>query len=245
MITDDDLINLPDDPELAFVQYEASLRKRIQEAISNSEGYGIPEFQFEYISHVLGMVNALQLSFMNDWSLPSTNESDSIVQDTYRQLLVDVDFNKIQIRIKNARRIKKYSVALDHTTKQKIRHYLGQIKEVIDKLEVSDSKKEALYSKIGALEDEVNRDRTRFDAAMALVLEVGDTTGEFGKRLKPIKEIMDSITGVIKAAKGDEEQRYPSLAAPETPKQIESPKKQLPSPETNNGSGDLDDEIPF
>jgi len=95
------------------------------------------------------------------------------------------------------------------------------------------------------LEEEVNRNRTRFEAAMALVLEVGDTAGEFGKRLKPIKEIMDSITGVIKAVKGDEEQRYPSLAAPETPKQIEPPKKELPSPENNKGSGDFDDEIPF
>jgi hypothetical protein len=247
MITDDELENLPEDPELAFVQYEASLRKRIQYAIARGDGEegSAQELHFEYMSHVLGMVNAFDLEALKGWSMPSADESWEIIQGTYRQLMADVDFNNIQIRIKNARRKKVYSVALDHSAKQKIRHHLGQIKEVVDKLEVSESKKEALYSKIGALEDEVNRDRTRFDAAMALVLEVGDTAGEFGKLLKPIKEFMDSITGVIKAAKGDEEQRYPSLAAPETPKQIESPKKQLPSPENNNGSGDLDDEIPF
>ncbi len=122
---------------------------------------------------------------------------------------------------------------------------MSQIKKIVDHLEISDSKKDALYTKIGALENEVNRDRTRFDAAMALVLEAGDTAGEFGKRLKPIKEIMDSISGVIKESKGDEERKHPSLAAPETPKQIASPKKQLPSPENNKDSGDLDDEIPF
>ncbi len=245
MITDDDLINLPDDPELAFVQYESSIRKRVQSAITNSAGYGTQEHQFEYISHVLGMVKALNLDVLSGWRMPSADESEEIIQGTYIGLLADVDFNSIQIRIKNARRIKKYSVALDPAAKEKIRHHLSKVKQIIDRLEVSDKKRNALYSKIGALENEVNRDRTRFDAAMALVLEGAETGGKAGELLKPLREIIDSITSVIKAAKDDEDIKYPSLVAPETPKQIESPKKQLPSPESNQDLGDLDDEIPF
>jgi hypothetical protein len=44
-----------------------------------------------------------------------------------------------------------YSVALDSATKSKIRHHLQQIKDIVDRLEVSERKKEALYSKINAL----------------------------------------------------------------------------------------------
>ena len=91
MITDDDLINLPDDPELAFVQYESSIRKRVQSAITNSAGYGTQEHQFEYISHVLGMVKALNLDVLSGWRMPSADESEEIIQGTYIGLLADVD----------------------------------------------------------------------------------------------------------------------------------------------------------
>jgi uncharacterized protein YoxC len=74
--------------------------------------------------------------------------------------------------MRHARRVRRYSVALDASTRRKIRHYLEQIKEIGDRLDASERKKERLYDKINALVEEVDKDRTRFDAAMDLVLEV-------------------------------------------------------------------------
>jgi len=245
MITDDELLNLPDDPELAFIQYETVLRERIITNIDQSDGYGVDEYKIEYISHVLGVAKALDLQILDGWSVPSSNSTSNAIDQDFKQLLTDVGYYTVQIRIKNARRIKKYSVSLDPAAKMKIRHHLEKIKEFVDRLDASDKKKEVLYSKITALENEVNRDRTRFDAVMALILEGAETGGEAGKRLKPFRELLDSVTGVLKAAKEIEESESPRLSAPETPKQIPPPKKQLPPPDESGSSGDLDDEIPF
>jgi len=69
--------------------------------------------------------------------------------------------------------------------------------------------------------------------------------GEAGRRLEPLRKLLDSITSVIKSTKEEEERNIPRLTIPEQPKQIQPPRKKLPSPETNTGSSDLDDEFPF
>ena len=140
MISDDELLNLPDDPELAFLQYEDMLRRRVQSIIDNSEGYNIEEVKIDYISQILGLVKALELKFLEDWDLSSITSNQEYVDDNYRLIISEVSHIIVQIRIKNARRVKKYSVALDPAAKEKIRHYLGQIKEIVNKLEVSESK---------------------------------------------------------------------------------------------------------
>ena len=245
MISDDELLNLPDDPELAFVQYEEMLRQRVQTEITNYQGQNDTALQIEYMNSVMSVAKALGLDVLQSWGDLEVNKKDDVIRAQYHQILADVASYTVQVRVRYARRTRSYSVALDPTAKQKIRHYLGQIKEIVDRLEVSDSKRERLYSKISALENEVSRDRTRFDAAMALILEGADTGGEAGRKLEPLRKLLDSITGVIKSASEDEERNIPRLATPERPKQIQPPRKELPSPKTDDGSSDLDDEIPF
>ena len=244
MISDDELLNLPDDPELAFVHYEETLRKRVQTEIDTSGGYNIEGLQIEYISHVLGVVKALDLKILENWEMPSVAQASGLIENQYKQLLADVAHYVVQIRVKNARRLKRYSVALDPAVKQQIRHHLDRIKEIVDRLEVPLSKKEALIARIGALETEVSRDRTRIDAAMALVLEAANTGGEAGKRLEPVRKLIDSITGLFGSAK-EEEEKISRLNGPEDRKQIQGPRRQLPAPEESAGSEDLEDEIPF
>jgi hypothetical protein len=100
------------------------------------------------------------------------------------------------------------------------------------KLDVLQSKKEALFTKIAALEREVNCGRTRFDAVAALWFEVCDKVGEGVERLEPLRKLIDSVGNLIGAAKKEEETEAHRLPAPKTPKQIAPPKES-------------DDDIPF
>lgn len=245
MLSDDELINLPDDPELAFVQFERDLRDRLHEKLEESEGYNSGSLKIEYINHVLAAAKVFELNILTDWDVPSTSVSDGIVHSRYEQFSSDVDHYTVQIRLRNARRTKRDSVALDSIIKRKIRHHLNKIKEIIDQLEVSDPKKEALYAKIGALENEVDRDRTRFEALTALILEAADTGGNAAKKLKPVREFINSITGLIKAAKDGEEAVAQRLPPPSERNRIEGPRKQLPAPDASSESPEVDDEIPF
>jgi len=106
-------------------------------------------------------------------------------------------------------------------------------------------KKEALSARITALSDEVDRDRTRFDAYAGLALEMAATGGEVAQRLNPVRKFLDSIAGLLGYAKQAEDAR-PSLPAPHERKRLTPPRKErLPAPEPPRQPDLLDDDIPF
>lgn len=242
IISDDDLLNLPDDPELAFVEYEASLREKIFAEMRESHEQDYRNIRLDYINHVIAAAKAFDIKDLRDCDGPQGNDQTF---EYYEWLLSEVVQYTVQIRIKNSRRVKRYSVALNSTVRQKIRHHLGKIKETVDGLDVPQSKKEALFDKIAKLEDEVNRDRTRFDAVMALILETAGTGGEAAKRLEPVRKFIDSITGLLKEAKEGEDKASPRLEAPNERKRIEGPPKKIAAPDPKKQPPDWDDEIPF
>lgn len=145
----------------------------------------------------------------------------------------------MQIRIRHSRRAKRYSVALDDATKQKIRHHLTQLKELADKLEISTAKREAILDRILALEIEMERERTRFDVVASFILEVSTVAGEVGDKLEPWRKWIDSIAGLLGRAK-EKDAQNPGLPPPEERKKIEPPKGRA-APEEKRG----DDEPPF
>jgi hypothetical protein len=243
MIADDKFSDLPAEPELAFVQLEREFRNDLTNSLEASEsGNASDTYYLEYMNNTLAAARALNLDILKGWEVPS---SDRQLWDAYRRFKSDVDHYTIQIRIHHSRRARGYSVALDSVTKQKIRHHLNQIKEVVDRLEVSPAKQEALYAKINALSEEVDRDRTKFEALAALSIEVASTGGEAARQLNPIREWIDSIARLVGLAK-DAENARPTLPAPGERKRLEPPRRQLQGPEQLRVPGpDLDDEIPF
>lgn len=237
MISDDDYFDLPEDPELAFLKLEkdarAVLDKRLDAADEQSPFY---EYYQDYINSTLAAARGLQLDYFEFWTTP-TNRNE--IYDTYRSFSLEVAKYTMQIRIRHSRRAKRYSVALDSATKQKIRHHLAQLKELSDKLELSSAKREAIRSKILALEMEMERERTRFDVVASFLLEAATVAGEIGEKLEPWRKWVDSIAGLLGRAK--EKDSHLSLPHPEEHRKIEPPKRQLPSPKNESS----DDDIPF
>lgn len=230
-MSDDDFLydDLPDDPELAFLSLEAHFKKECEETIAKAhEEQRLDIYYMQYISRVLAVIEELHLeSQVSGRSIPSIEDVNF---STYVDFSKDVEHYRTMLQIRHARRRKEFSVALDTPTKLKLRHLLTQIKETIDKLDISESKKEALFSKIAALESEINRDRTRFDAVAALWIEGCEKLGEGVEKLEPLRKLINSLGNLLGAAKKEEEALR--LPAPKTPKQIEPPKA-------------LDDDIPF
>lgn len=72
---------------------------------------------------------------------------------------------------------------------------------------------------------------------MALAMEVADTGGEIGKKLNPLKRLVDSITNIF--AQVNETMEALGLPGRGNQKQVEGPRKQLPSPETTKSTSDL------
>lgn len=242
---DDEYADIPDDPQLAFVylesHYKAAMNRDIAEAENNSS---CEAFYIQYINKTTAAARVLDLDILQNWAAPS--RSDNNIWNDYVDFCTHVEHYIEQIKIYHARRRRQYSVAFDGTTKAKIRHLLGQVKEIVDRLEVEERKREALYNGINTLLSEVDRNRTRFEAYACLAIEaaaVGD------KAVTPITKLLDSIAGLFGKAK-DAENAVPQLPSPPPIKRIEGPKADNEKPQNTAPSGwespaNLDDDIPF
>jgi hypothetical protein len=215
--------NLPDDPEEAFLYLESVFRAECEQKIGDAHHEErVDIYYIQYISKVLGAISELGIeSHFAKRSIPSIEDVD---YQTYVNFSKDVEHYRTMLQIRRARRRKEFSVALDQATKIKLRHMLSQMRDIVDRLDVSAIKKEALFAKINALQAEIDRDRARFDIVAALWIEGCEKLGEGAGKLKPLRELLDSIGNVFNQAKKVEGTDTPRLPPVEKPKQIEPPK---------------------
>ena len=189
------------------------------------------------MNKVLAAANEFEIDGLSKWTIPPASGN---VYEEYKQFSTDVDHITITIRLRNAPRVRKYSVGLDKATKTKIHHYVGQIREAIGQADLPVKKRDSLYDKLNSFAEEVDRARTLFEAAMALYVDFCDAIGQGFDKLEPARKWIDSISTAMGRAKVLEDESRRSLPAP--PKRIEPPRRPEPA---RPPSTDLDDEIPF
>jgi hypothetical protein len=227
--------NLPDDPEEAFLVLEAAFNEELQLSISRLSSNESESLVFiQYISKVLAAIQELSLN--SKFSGDSIPDIQDVNYGTYADFSKDVEHYKTLLKIRMARRLKQFSISFDTHTKSKLRHLLAQMRATVDKLDLSESKKEALFARISALEVEIDRNRTRMDVVGALWLETCAKVGEGVDKLEPLRKWVGSIGGLIGFAKTQEGPQAPRLPSSPKPKQIEPPK---------SGESAIDDDIPF
>ena len=245
MVDDGEYIELPEEDEQAFLQLEKKFRAEMNEELKEYEERQVNNdtAYLSYINRTVAAAKTLHLGILQDFEIPSHRAN---LWDAYQEFNTIVEHYMVQIQIVHGRRVRGYSVRLDASTKSKIRHYLEQIRQIVDRLEVPLPKKEALTAKITALTDEVDRDRTRLDAYSGLALEMAATGGEVAQRLNPARKLLDTVAGLLGYAKQAEDAR-PSLPAPHERKRLTPPRKErLPAPPEQPRQPDLlDDDIPF
>jgi hypothetical protein len=236
MITDEELQSLPEDPDQAFAKFEQIARTRLFEALRNAQGYESEALQLEYMNQVVGAANAFGIEGVRDLKVPVTN---SFVYNHYADFLRQVDNYTIQIRIHAVGRSRRYSVALDGPTKLKVRHYIAQIKGLIESAGLPADKKDALLRKLSSFVDELDRTRTTFQAVAEMWLAFCGVVGEGFEKLEPARKWLDSIANVMGKAKELEDLNRPRLPGPEERPRLEPPRKD------SSTSKSPDDEMPF
>jgi len=163
--------DLPDDPELAFLQLEQSFRNDLATAVNNSDyNEGNTEDYLRYMARTLAARTALELTILQNWSTPAAPDFG---MDVYRNFLTDVEHQRTVFEIRHSRRNKGLTVRFDATAKAKLRHYLSRIREFVDKLEIDDWKRDDFYRAINALELEIDRDRSQLGVFGDFVAKAG------------------------------------------------------------------------
>jgi hypothetical protein len=227
-----DFSDLPDDPELAFVDLVAKFDREREASIASSEERSDTSiFLLDYMNNVVGVANALHLDLYDDWEMP---DNDRAIYDLYREFSLRTKRYVLEIQVRHARVGRHYSVSLNVGSKARIRKLVEKIKEELEALDIEERKKNALFVKLNKFLEEVDRERTRFDATMDMMLAI---SGVVDKASSPLIDLLDSVTRLLAQAKGSEPLELPP---PRDRKKIEGPRRQLPKPKA-----DMDDDIPF
>jgi hypothetical protein len=233
--------DLPEDSEEAFLVLEAQFRQECEAAVKASGEDGDTRiYHTEYIAQVLGAISELGLETEFSSEVPKIENVD---YSTYTNFSKDVKNYRTRLGIRFARRRQGYSVQLDTKTKQILGHHIGQMREIFTKLEIEEKHREDLFKRLNDLQEEVDRNRTRYDSLAALSIETAGVIGQTVEKSR-LLEIMDAIARVLWGARKEQDQRR--LPPPQRPKQIEPPRIQEPAPKkVGKVRQDMDDEIPF
>ncbi|WP_149312369.1 hypothetical protein [Methylobacterium sp. P1-11] len=240
MITDEEMEDLPADPELAFVAVEKILRSKIEEHEFDARNNDLdPDpYRLEYMTRVLAAARAYNIDALSELKMPRASRQS--IYEFYAQFRNDVDFVTMQIRL-NAQRINREgSVGLDPKAKSKIHHFIQQIRDEIEQSDLDIDKKESLLDALNAFAKEVDRTRTRMQVAMALWIAFASGVGSGFEKLKPVRDLLDSIARVMGNAKALEDHYTKKLPKPTDRKRLEPP----PAPPAEPPAPEIDD-IPF
>src|SRR5260370_26173593 len=155
--------------------------------------------------------------------------------------LSTVDAIILQIRISRVQHDRKYSVALTAVDKDRIRHYVNQIKAIIDNGTIPISKKDSLNNKLNYFLREVDKIRTSLESFIDLEIGLATIGGQSAKELEPARKWLDSISRLIGNYRDIEDADRALLPPKERPR-IEPPKLRLPPPDQ---PPTFDDQLPF
>jgi hypothetical protein len=75
MITDEEIEQLPEDPELAFIEFEKILLKRSGEILSWASGRDADDCYLAYINKVLAAAREYKIDALKNWDVPSVDSN--------------------------------------------------------------------------------------------------------------------------------------------------------------------------
>jgi hypothetical protein len=219
MITDTELESLSDDNEVAFVQFDAIIRAAAEEVDPNN--YSVER---AYVTHVLAFLETRPIPAAIPDNPP---RDDGSFSEWYRNdLLPAIDRYKTKVRLQRAFKDKTNSTVfrLSGDYKTQIGGHLTAIRKIVQVAKLPESKRDTIFKKIGSLQEEVDRDRTRTQAVTALWLEITSAIGKGAENLDPAIERLEKIMNVFGRAKNEDE----TAALPG------SSTKRLPPPDNND-----------
>jgi hypothetical protein len=204
----DDYLDLPEDPELQLVSFERRERLNLNEAIrvinrnTNEQDVlsGTRDKQAYYATRLMAFHDAHGFTMLNK---PNLWRSGANFESEFESLLDEVTYWTTQIEVRHAQRLRPISTILQLTPeiRKQLHSYITKIRVVVTPLELTAKKKEAIFSRLNALADEIDRDRTKTEAWTAFALEIASAGGQAAKELKPVKDLSDAIGNLFGKAK--------------------------------------------
>lgn len=240
---ENEYLDLPDDPEEAFAVLQLRKFKKLEEAWEDNRNGGW-YMERQYIDHLTAFDEVHGLGLLTAFRNPPTgdNQFSHFFQDFRRH--AEITSQKILMEAARRQKVNAENViVLDATARQTIHALIAAIRERLTEMTLPEELRQSLFNKLNTFAAEIDRTRTRTEAFFAFAVQAARTGKQVNDELKPLQQTIDRIFEWIEKATKLKDALPPWSER----KQIEPPKKGLPSPDKPSGgfSRDLDDEIPF
>lgn len=249
-VTQDEMDDLPEDDHLAFSTFVRHAQRRLAEATDNIDGNQddgwrlIEEWRYDFMNIVLAAAKRFGIEPFATMEMPSLGNFDN---RTHRQFKADLDFYMTQLVIDNTLRDRRDSVLMSSTAKERIRNYLHELKQCIDKADLSDSRKEALLRKLGDFEAELDRRRLSLLALTRVTLEIMMIPGGLWASQQITTRLVNNLLQTVAEEKvvDDQSRQLPPVAPPQKlmPPREAILENKRPQPAAFDTA--LDDDVPF
>jgi hypothetical protein len=234
------------DPEMAFCKLEQLFRNVFQEKIERADNNSAyEEAVIEYMNHTIAAARELKLTMLDGWEVPKRSEQRTrSMYDRAQDFTTAVDHFKVQVKIDNARRRRRYSIHLPAADKARIRGHVEQIKSIIETSTLSTDKKEQLLDKLNTFLDAVDKDRTGLETFSDTIIGIAHAFGESAREPEPLRKLIDSISRLMARAQArDGGTTAGQLPKRGDPNRLPPPRRGLPPPSKEPATED--DDIPF
>lgn len=232
------LLSLPDDALEAFSIYEERLRSIHLDSNRWSSYHDDQREQKEiYISKIIGYIQAHELP------IPISDEIPEDPDDFYKfysiaQKKITIFVEKLKLQsIQKQKRSLVPEYLIEKATKVEIHHHLSMIRTIIEDSEFTQSKRNVLFDRLGALSKAVDKDKTFGENIIGIYTMLKNDasfgTDKVNEALSHVSRIMDAVA---------KSQEAPLLQINMVAKlSIEGPKKSEKSTSVN----EMADDIPF
>lgn len=234
MSTLPDIEDLPDDPELAFLELVGRY-KDVLILSADKNGDNSYKDEMSYLVKVISAAKACDLNILSEWKI--FDFDPEYYNYRFLEFNSDVEHYLNIIRIRHARRASADGVRLSVDEKDILHDHIEKIRQIVASSSLADERKEKIYAVLHDLALEVSRDRTRFERISTFTRKLaGLSKHTADEGVMPWAKVFLAFWGVLDDAKEDEQRRLPPPA----------PHKSLPPPNKPNVASDApDDTLPF
>jgi hypothetical protein len=231
VLTETDIDNLPDDPELALAVIADMLLDRVNHA---GDDFGMTEARAWY-ADIVAHLSVHDMTKIGTYdSLRNDPPLDpNMFWEWWNDYISALRLHRTYIYMDKKRTMTTVVITSLHRTK--IHQLLNEVRPLVEKLNVTEEKRNLIYKLIAKLQSEVDQSRTGFQTMLNMVMQISRVVRQVGDDAKPISDRVREIFGIFTKAED-----APTIGHRKPP-QIS---QKSPRPQTRS-KAELDDDIPF
>ncbi|MCG5237398.1 hypothetical protein [Xanthobacter oligotrophicus] len=245
-ITQDELDELPDDPEAAFVLFASLAQGRLAERqrgldLNDSSDWELlNEARHGFMNVVVAVGRRFGIEPFCSMEMPKIADFGT---KEHQQFKADLDFYIAQIAVGNSMRGKRDSVNIPLSVKDRIRSYVAALKSEVEKAEIGDARRSALLDKLAKFERELEKNRLTLLELTRVIVAVAAVPGALWASTEITFKLVNNVIQAVGEAKATEDSER-QLVSTEPMKALSPPRIKTET-SVRRSPDALDDEIPF